>query len=602
MGAPAPLLSVANLSVSFRQGAAWRPVVRDVSFALGPRETLAIVGESGSGKSVTALSLMRLLPSRQTRIEGRASLDGLDLFALPDRAMQAVRGGRVGMIFQEPMTSLNPVLSVGYQIGEALRVHRAMSRAQARAEAVRLLNRVRIPGAAGRADSYPHQLSGGTRQRVMIAMALAGRPKLLIADEPTTALDVTVQAEILALIRALQEEDGMAVLFITHDMGVVAEIADRALVMVRGEAVETAPTVRLFGSPAHAYTRALLRSVPVFGSPENRAPARAVPDGAAPAAAGPPVLEVRDLSVRFPVRSGWLGSVSGYIHAVDGVSFAIAAGETLALVGESGCGKSTTGRALMRLVTPHGGTIALEGRDIARLDARELRQSRRRMQIVFQDPFASLDPRQTVGSALAEPLVAHGLCDARRARERATGLLQDVELDPDLMGRFPHALSGGQRQRICIARALALEPRLLIMDESVSALDATTKRQILDLLFRLQAKLRLSYLFISHDMATVERVSHRVAVMERGSLVEIGPTPAVLGSPQHSTTRRLLAAIPLPDPTRPRAPAPQGYPGDADGTRPIVRPRGAVPPERPWRRIGSDHRARVEAPSTVPAL
>ncbi len=478
--------------------------------------------------------------------------------------MQRVRGNEISMIFQEPMTSLNPVLTVGFQIAEALRCHRDMSAAEARAETIRLLDRVRIPSAASRFKDYPHRFSGGMRQRAMIAMALACRPKLLIADEPTTALDVTIQAQILELIRELQQEEGMSVLFITHDMGVVAEIADRTVVLYNGEQVETEDTARLFSAPTHPYTRALLAAVPQLGSMAGSARPRRFPTvdkatGLADVLEEAPdtvsagerlLLEVSNLTTRFDIRSGLFGGLSGRVHAVENVSFSIQAGETLALVGESGCGKSTIGKSIVRLVEPQSGSITVDGQDVLALKGRGLREMRRHMQIIFQDPFASLNPRQSVGVAIAEPLIGHGIADRATAGDRVAALLARVGLTPDMASRFPHEFSGGQRQRICIARALALQPKLIIADESVSALDVSIKAQVINLMLDLQADFGLSYLFISHDIAVVERVSHRVAVMYLGEIVEIGPRRSVFGNPQHSYTKKLMAAVPIPDPAR----------------------------------------------------
>jgi peptide/nickel transport system ATP-binding protein len=595
-----PILAVTDLTTSFRSEAQWRQVVQGVSFEIGPRETVALVGESGSGKSVTALSIMRLTQRDASRIGGSVMLGGRDLLRLPEAEMRRIRGDEIAMIFQEPMTSLNPVLTVGFQIAEALMLHRGMTRAEAEAETVRLFDKVRIPAAAARIHDYPHRFSGGMRQRVMIAMALACRPKLLIADEPTTALDVTIQAQILELIKGLQEEEGMSVLFITHDMGVVAEIADRTVVMYGGRAVETGPTAKIFERAEHPYTRALLSAVPRLGSMAgHRWPMRfpivdratGIPDVppempdtiAAPSER--PVLEVRDLTTRFEIRSGLFGRVKGRVHAVERVSFSLQAGETLALVGESGCGKSTTGRSVMRLVEPLGGSVLLDGEDILKLGPADLRDRRKRMQMIFQDPFASLDPRMSVGAAIAEPILLNRLANRRDARDQTAELLRRVGLSPDMAGRFPHEFSGGQRQRICIARALAVKPRLIVADESVSALDVSVKAQVVNLMLELQAGLKLAYLFISHDMAVVERVSHRVAVMYLGEIVEIGPRAAIFADPQHPYTKRLLAAVPVPDPSRRHE---RHIVPDEEIKSPI-RPADYVPPERLYREVSPGH-------------
>jgi glutathione transport system ATP-binding protein len=569
-----PALVVDRLSVDFVTTERTVHAVRDVSFGVDRGETIAIVGESGSGKSVTALSLLRLVEHGGGRITGgrldftRPDGSRLDLAQASGETMRSIRGAEIAMIFQEPMTSLNPVFTVGDQIAESIRLHQGKDRAAAMAEALRMLELVRIPEARQVLTRFPHQLSGGMRQRVMIAMALSCRPRLLIADEPTTALDVTIQAQILALIRLLQDEMRMAVVFITHDMGVVAEVADRVVVMWRGEKVEEGPVERIFASPQHPYTRALLSAVPRLGAMRGTdrpakfplvmldAPPPAGHPGAAEAPAvpvapsGTPLLKVRRLSTRFDLKAGFFGRVHRRVHAVEQVSFDLVAGETLALVGESGCGKSTTGRSLLRLVDVAGGSIEFGGRDIARLPASEVRPVRRDIQMIFQDPYASLDPRLTVGFSIAEPLYVHGVARGREAEERVAWLLRHVGLSPDHAQRYPHEFSGGQRQRIAVARALALNPKIIIADEAVSALDVSIQAQIVNLLLDLQAEFGLSYLFISHDMAVVERVSHRVAVMYLGQIVEIGPRRAIFENPQHPYTRKLMAAVPVADPAR----------------------------------------------------
>ncbi|MDW9856970.1 dipeptide ABC transporter ATP-binding protein [Sinorhizobium meliloti] len=594
-----PVLSVSNLVTSFRVGGVWRPVVDDVSFAIGRKETVAIVGESGSGKSVTALSIMRLNAFGAARIEGSIKLNGNELVTLPEPGMRRVRGNEIAMIFQEPMTSLNPVLTIGYQIAEVLIRHRGLSRSEAEKESIRLLEKVRIPGAKSRFHEYPHQFSGGMRQRVMISMALAGKPKLLIADEPTTALDVTIQAQILELIKEVQEERDMSVLFITHDMGVVAEIADRTVVMFRGSAVEAGATEDIFHRPRNPYTRSLLAAVPKLGSmiASNRPIRFPVVDKSTGEpdvpAEGPntvketerPVLEVAGLTTRFDIRSGFLASIKGRVHAVENVSFSLRAGETLALVGESGCGKSTTGRSVVRLTEPISGSVLLDGVDVLQLSHYELREHRRRMQMIFQDPFASLNPRMDVGSAIAEPLLTRSLVTRSEARAKVADLLERVGLSPDVSKRLPHEFSGGQRQRICIARALAVEPRLIVADEGVSALDVSVKAQVVNLLLDLQSRMGLSYLFISHDMAVVERISHRVAVMYLGEIVEIGPRQAIFQNPQHPYTKRLLAAVPIADPSRRL----QKRSLTNDEIRNPIRPADYVPPVRQYREVSPGH-------------
>ncbi len=565
-----PTLVVDGLAVEFATAERVVTAVRGISFAVGLGETIAIVGESGSGKSVTALSIMRLTEHGGGRITGGrldfSRRDGthVDLARADAATMRAIRGAEIAMIFQEPMTSLNPVFTVGDQIGESIRLHQGMDGAGARAETLRMLQQVRIPEAAQVLGRYPHQLSGGMRQRVMIAMALSCRPNLLIADEPTTALDVTVQAQILTLIRLLQEEMRMAVIFITHDMGVVAEVADRVVVMREGRKIEDGPVLQIFAAPREPYTRVLLSAVPRLHSmrgtdrPERfpldsaraATPPPAVPP--APPAAGEPLLKVRGLTTRFDVKSGFFARVTRRVHAVERVSFDLRAGETLALVGESGCGKSTTGRSLLRLVDVEDGSIEFDGRDIAKLPPADVRPIRREIQMVFQDPFASLDPRLTIGFSIAEPLYVHGVAKGRDAEERVAWLLRHVGLSPDLARRYPHEFSGGQRQRIAVARALALNPKIIIADEAVSALDVSIQAQIVNLLLDLQSEFGLSYLFISHDMAVVERVSHRVAVMFLGQIVEIGPRRAVFENPRHPYTCKLMAAVPVADPARRR--------------------------------------------------
>ncbi|MDN4999652.1 dipeptide ABC transporter ATP-binding protein [Bradyrhizobium sp. GCM10027634] len=601
--AQAPVLSVEGLTTSFMLERQWIPVVRNVSFAIAPRETVAIVGESGSGKSVTALSIMRLIPKEIGRIEGRITLAGRDLLALPETGMTDIRGNEVAMIFQEPMTSLNPVLTIGFQIAEALIQHRGLSRAAAEAETIRLLDRVRIPAAKSRFHEHPHRFSGGMRQRVMIATALACKPKLLIADEPTTALDVTIQAQILELLKELQQEEGMSILFITHDMGVVAEIADRTVVMYGGQAVETDGTARIFAAPSHPYTRALLAAVPRLGSMDGRPrpmrfpivdkvtgtsdePAE-TPDTVSTAER--PLLEVSNLTTRFPIRSGLFGKVSGRVHAVENISFTLRAGETLALVGESGCGKSTTGRSILKLTEPDSGTVLIDGQDVLAMNGRTLREFRKHMQIVFQDPFASLNPRMSVGTAIAAPLLANGLATAPQARDKVADLLVRVGLTADMAARFPHEFSGGQRQRICIARALALGPKLIVADEAVSALDVSVKAQVVNLMLDLQASMGLAYLFISHDIAVVERMSHRVAVMYLGEIVETGPRAAVFGNPQHPYTKKLMAAVPVPDPLRRGARRNVAN----DEIRSPVRAPDYQPPVRQYREVSPGHVVQV---------
>ena len=594
-----PVLSVENLKTAFRSANGWNEVVKGISFDIRAGETLAIVGESGSGKSVTAFSIMRLLSDEKTNITGSVRLRGRELLGLSENEMRAVRGNGIAMIFQEAMTSLNPVFTIGQQIVEALTVHRSLSRTEAEAEALKLLDRVKIPASRQRYNDYPHNFSGGMRQRAMIAMALACKPQLLIADEPTTALDVTIQAEILNLIKELQDEESMAVMFITHDMGVVAEIAERTVVMLRGEAVETGTTEEIFNRAHHPYTRALLHAVPVLGSMKGQSAPQPLPiadkisgdvhkhkAGKEEAVAtGKPLLAVRNLTTRFEIRSGLFGKVSNRIHAVENVSFDLKQGETLSLVGESGCGKSTIGRSIMRLIEPKGGSVHLCGEDVMAMPADRLRAARRNIQMIFQDPFASLSPRRTVGQAIAEPFLTHGLGTREEAEKKVAELLEQVGLEPAMAGRLPHQFSGGQRQRICIARALALSPKMIVADESVAALDVSIKAQVINLMMDLQKRLSISYLFISHDMAVVERISHRVAVIYLGEIVEIGTREEIFSNPQHAYTRKLLDAVPIPDPVRRKTKRRI----ETHEVKNPIRPVDYIVPERTHRQISSTH-------------
>ncbi|MGB9096942.1 glutathione ABC transporter ATP-binding protein GsiA [Erwinia sp.] len=564
------VLSVRNLSVSFRQEEGVVQAVNNLSLDVQRGETLAIVGESGSGKSVTSLALMRLVEQGGGSIDSgemwlrRRNGQIIDLASARQSQLRGIRGADMAMIFQEPMTSLNPVFPVGEQIAESIRLHQGKSHREALQEAERMLDLVRIPEAKNVLSRFPHQLSGGMRQRVMIAMALSCRPALLIADEPTTALDVTIQAQILQLIRVLQKEMHMGVIFITHDMGVVAEMADRVQVMYRGDGVETSSVEAIFKSPQQPYTKALLAAVPKLGSMTGQAyPAKfplislensdeiVVPQNTVSPEAEP-VLQVRDLVTRFDIRSGIFNRVTRRVHAVEKVSFDLRPGETLALVGESGCGKSTTGRSLLRLVESQGGSITFDGKRIDTLSGPALSHLRRDIQFIFQDPYASLDPRLTVGFSIMEPLLVHKLAKGQAAEDRVAWLLERVGLLPEHARRYPHEFSGGQRQRICIARALALNPKVVIADESVSALDVSIQAQIVNLMLDLQREFGIAFLFISHDMAVVERISHRVAVMYLGQIVEIGPRQSVFENPQHPYTRKLMSAVPVADPSHRR--------------------------------------------------
>ncbi|MCG6896170.1 MAG: ABC transporter ATP-binding protein [Thiocapsa sp.] len=618
---PDVLLQVEGLTTLL--GDAVRPsrVVDGVDLEIRQGETFALLGESGCGKSMTALSLMRLLPSSGRITAGSVRLAGRDLLRLTEGEMRRVRGGRLAMIFQEPQTSLNPVMSVGDQIAESVRVHEDRSRARIPERVLDLMRAVGIPDPRRRVEEYPHQLSGGMKQRIMIAMALAGGPQLLIADEPTTALDVTIQAQVLGLLKDLQRETGMAVLLITHDLGVVAETADRLAVMYAGQIVETATTDAFFAAPAHPYSRQLMESVPSADKRSARlavipgrvphlhqafsgcrfaercyavmpqcrhqtpiwrdlGPAQGVrchlwsqgqtqPDGLSRQAAGaarpldaPPagggdsdrLLEVHELKVHFPIHSGVFRRVVGYVRAVDGVTFELQPGRTLALVGESGCGKTSAGKGILQLVTPSGGSIRYCGQELVGLGHRRMRPFRKDLQIIFQDPYAAMNPRMLVGDVIGEGLQALGIERSRSGRMRRVAQLLDlVGMDEDAVARYPHEFSGGQRQRICIARALAVEPKLIICDEPTSALDVSVQAQILNLLKDLQDRLGLAYLFITHDISVVAYLAHEVAVMYLGRVVERGRVHEILDDPRHPYTRALLSAVPVVDPQRRRA-------------------------------------------------
>lgn len=525
-----PLLSLDRVSIAFRENETERTVVNQVSFTVEKGKTTALVGESGCGKTVTALSVLRLLPEPPARVTGGKILfDGIDLLALPPRKLRAVRGGRVGMIFQEPMTALNPLHTIEKQIAETLRLHQSMGRLQARARVIELLHQVGLGELENRLDAYPHQLSGGQRQRVMIAMAIANKPDLLIADEPTTALDVTVQEQILALLKELQQQMGMAILLITHDLGIVRHVADHVCVMQHGELVDSAPARQVFSAPSHAYTKELLAA-----EPKGR-PLPTKDDA-------PLLAECSDLVVSFPVKKNFFGRVKEEKRAVDGVSITVRRGETLGIVGESGSGKTTLGLALLRLIRSQGG-IRFGEQALDKLDTAALRPLRRQMQIVFQDPYSSLNPRMSIRDIIGEGLDVHGLAQGSQIREdRICDALKDVGLDPEIRHRYPHEFSGGQRQRINIARAMVLHPEFLVLDEPTSALDLITQGQIVQLLRHLQEKHGLSYLFISHDLRVVKALSHRVAVMKDGKIVEENTSEALFDSPRKEYTKRLIQA------------------------------------------------------------
>ncbi len=574
-----PLLTVENLTVAFGSN----QVVKNLDFAVYPGRTLGVIGESGSGKSMTALSILRLadhmgasFPSGRIHFSGSAGKT--ELLSAAQNTMRDIRGREISMIFQEPMTSLDPIFTVGDQIAEALILHKGMDKQAALTEAVRLLDMVRLPDAKAMTRRFPHQLSGGMRQRVMISMALACAPKLLIADEPTTALDVTIQAQILAIISELQKELGMAVIFITHDMGVVAEMADDVVVMKRGEKVEEGSVQDIFRAPRKPYTKALLAAVPRLGSMAGEALPKTfsfpAPEEFSASSGGerenngsiltegvhdtarfdqPPLLSVRDLVVRFDVKKDLLGRATHRVHAVEKVSLDIHPGETLALVGESGSGKSTLGRAIQQLQKTSSGSIVFNGRSLDSMGAEGRRKLQQEIQYIFQDPFASLDPRQTVGFSISEPIrVHHLLKDEKEIRARVTRLLEDVGMSAEHASRYPHEFSGGQRQRICVARALASNPRIIIADEALSSMDVSIQAQIINLFMGLQRRYGLAYLFVSHDMAVVERMSHRVAVLYLGQIVELGTRAQVFEDPRHPYTRKLMEAVPVADPGKRR--------------------------------------------------
>ena len=567
------ILSVRDLSLSFPGYNGFTKVVHDVSMTVKKGETLAIVGESGSGKTVTMRRVMHLL-SRVRTDSGQILLKKRnkviqDITTLSNSEAKKIRGADMSMIFQEPMTSLNPLFTIGNQLMEAIHIHQKISRAKAEKKAIDLLNIVRIPDAKRRLSEYPHQMSGGMRQRVMTAMALSSHPQLLIADEPTTALDVTIQAQILALIRSLQKEFSMSVVFITHDMGVVAELADRVIVMYQGRVVEHNDVQSIFSNPGHPYTRALLKAVPVLGSMTGRKnpatlailemekelnrketdelPAEKEIDTADYGA--PPLLEVSHLTTRFVSKKSFLGKPTHLIHAVEDVGFKLFPGETLGIVGESGCGKSTAGFSILKLV-PAKGEVLFQGENVMMVSDSKLQSLRQDIQFIFQDPFASLNPRQTIGASIAEPLIIHAIGDKGSREKRVAKLLERVGIPAAHASHYPHEFSGGQRQRIAIARALATNPKVIIADEAVSALDVSIQATVLNLMMELQKELNLSYMFISHDMAVIERVSHRVMVMYLGQVVETGSRRDIFENPGHPYTRKLLSVIPVADPSK----------------------------------------------------
>ncbi|HEX9462083.1 MAG TPA: ABC transporter ATP-binding protein [Alphaproteobacteria bacterium] len=634
--ATTPLLSIENLRVQFHTSAGVVRAVEGLSCGVNPGEIVAVVGESGSGKSVSALATMRLLPRRTARIEGRIRFDGRDLLTLDDEAMRKIRGREISMIFQEPMTSLNPILTIGLQITEPLQIHLGMTDEQAEARAVELMKMVGISDAERRLGQYPHQFSGGMRQRVMIAIGLACNPKLVIADEPTTALDVTIQAQILELMKDLARKLNIALIIITHNLGIVARYADRVIVMYAGRLVEQGVADAIFHRPRHPYTMGLLRSVPrldrprgarletIEGLPPNLAAAppgcrfaprcpykiaacendppliptdtggvsacfrvpeiaagkiawaaaAGSPDAGAAGAAPAPLLSVRNLTKHFPVRGGLRG-LKAVVRAAEDVSFDIYPGETLGLVGESGCGKTTIGRLILRLEEPTSGQILFEGKDLVAAPPAELKAMRRKVQVIFQDPYSSLNPRMTVGQIVSEPLGVYRVVSGAAAeKERVAKLLSDVGLRPEMADRYPHQLSGGQRQRVGIARALAMEPSFIVCDEAVSALDVSIQGQIINLLEQLQREYGLAYLFIAHDLAVVRHIATRVVVMYLGRVMEIADRDALYREPLHPYTKLLLDAAPVPDPTVEKARAPRLIQGELPS--PLAPPPGCV--------------------------
>ena len=551
-------LSVKNLQTEFKTKDLFVKALKGVSFDIQAGEALGVVGESGSGKSVTALSIMRLIPQPPGAItDGQIRLEGKDLLTYSEKQMRQIRGNRISMIFQEPMTSLNPVFTVGYQIDEALILHQCMNKKEAREKTIDLLDQVGIVNPSGRVNSYPHEMSGGQRQRVMIAMAIACHPDLLIADEPTTALDVTIQKQIIELIQSLQEKMKMGVMFISHDLGIIAEIAQRVLVMYEGKIVEEGKTSEIFKNPKQAYTKGLIACRPKLDMKTARLPMISdfvegkeealikLPLKEKKTFSAEPLLEVKNLKKYFPLQKSFFGKALSYIKAVDDISFEIQKGSTMGLVGESGCGKTTLGRTILHLIQPSNGSVLYNKTDISKLKKKELKAMRRKMQIIFQDPYASLNPRMTIGTSIMEPMIIHKLYPDKEQRiSRVESLMEQVGLDKNMKNRYPHEFSGGQRQRICIARAIAIKPEFIVCDESVSSLDVSIQAQILNLLKELQEKMNLTYIFISHDLTVVKFISDKIAVMNKGKLVEYNDSDEIYRNPKNPYTKKLIEAIP----------------------------------------------------------
>ncbi|MDB5118434.1 MAG: transporter ATP-binding protein [Mucilaginibacter sp.] len=561
------MLGVNDLAIQFKTPNGLFEAVKGISFQLAKGETIGIVGESGSGKSVTSLALMRLLEKNSSIVSGEVVFNHINLFELPEQEMRAIRGNRIAMIFQEPMTSLNPVLTCGFQVAEAIQLHLGSTREEAKAQTLKLFEEVQLPRPEAIFDSYPHQLSGGQKQRVLIAMALSCNPEILIADEPTTALDVTVQKTIIELLKKLKAERGMSLVFISHDLGVVHEIADRVLVMYKGEIVEEAAVNTLFKNPQHPYTKGLLACRPSVNYHLKKLPviadfmkgditieqirktysysSKEIDERKNKLYSQQPILKIDNLCTWFPVSRGLLGRSKNVVKAVNKVSFDVYPGETLGLVGESGCGKTTLGRSILRLIEPTSGSISFEGTHLRDLDKNDLRRMRRDIQIIFQDPYSSLNPRLTVGESIMEPLQVHQFYnnDSQR-KQKVLALLERVNLSPEHFNRYPHEFSGGQRQRIVIARALALQPKFIICDESVSALDVSVQAQVLNLIRELQQEFSLTYIFISHDMAVIKHISDRVMVMNKGKIIESGYPDEIYKHPKEEYTQKLIASIP----------------------------------------------------------